>query len=62
MTSMLMGADYGSAALFWTRVTAGRRWHAVGLGFLPTTAVVANAAHRPHRCRVRHAARALPGS
>ena len=37
MTAMLMGAGYGSAALFWTRVTAGRRWHAVGLGFLPTT-------------------------
>jgi hypothetical protein len=37
MTAMLMGAGYGSAALFWTRVAAGRRWHAVGLGFLPTT-------------------------
>jgi hypothetical protein len=37
MTPMLMGAGYGSAALFWARVTAGRRWHAVGLGFLPTT-------------------------
>jgi hypothetical protein len=37
MTPMLMGAGYGSAALFWARVTAGRRWHTVGIGFLPTT-------------------------
>jgi hypothetical protein len=37
MTPMLMGAGYGSAALFWARVTAWRRWHTVGLGFLPTT-------------------------
>lgn len=37
MTPMLMGAGYGSAILFWARVTAGRRWHAVGLGFLPTS-------------------------
>jgi hypothetical protein len=37
MTPMLMGAGYGSAALFWARVTAGRQWHAIGLGFLPTT-------------------------
>jgi len=37
MTPMLMGAGYGSAALFWARVTAGRRWHTVGVGFLPTT-------------------------
>lgn len=37
MTAMPMGAGYGSAALFWTRVAAGGRWHAVGLGFLPTT-------------------------
>ena len=37
MTPMLMGAGYGSAALFWARVTAGRRWHTVGLGLLPTT-------------------------
>lgn len=37
MTPMLMGAGYGSAAVFWTRVMAGRRWHAVGLGFLATT-------------------------
>ena len=37
MTPMLMGAGYGSAALFWARVTTGRRWHIVGLGFLPTT-------------------------
>lgn len=37
MTPMLMGAGYGSAALFWARVTAGRRWHTLGVGFLPTT-------------------------
>jgi hypothetical protein len=37
MTPMLMGAGYGSAAVFWARVTAGRRWHTVGLGFLATT-------------------------
>jgi hypothetical protein len=37
MTPMLMGAGYGSAAVFWARVTAGRRWHAVELGFLATT-------------------------
>ena len=37
MTPMLMGAGYGSAAVFWARVMAGRRWHAVGLGFLATT-------------------------
>lgn len=37
MTPMLMGAGYGSAALFWARVMAGRRWHTVGLGFLATT-------------------------
>jgi hypothetical protein len=37
MTPMLMGAGYGSAALFWARVAAGRRWHTLGVGFLPTT-------------------------
>jgi hypothetical protein len=37
MTPMLMGAGYGSAALFWARVTARRRWHTLGVGFLPTT-------------------------
>jgi hypothetical protein len=37
MTPMLMGAGYGSAALFWARVTAGQRWHTLGVGFLPTT-------------------------
>ena len=37
MTAMLMGAGYGSAILFYTRVLFGRRWHRVALGFIPTT-------------------------
>jgi hypothetical protein len=37
MTAMLMGAGYGSALYFFARVLTGRRWHCVGLGFLPTT-------------------------
>jgi hypothetical protein len=37
MTAMLMGAGYGSALYFFARVLTGRRWHRVGLGFLPTT-------------------------
>ncbi len=37
MTAMLMGAGYGSALYFFTRVLTGRRWHEVGLGFLPTS-------------------------
>jgi hypothetical protein len=37
MTAMLMGAGYGSAILFYTRVLLGRRWHRVALGFIPTT-------------------------
>lgn len=37
MTAMLMGAGYGSALFFFVRVLTGRRWHRVGLGFLPTT-------------------------
>jgi hypothetical protein len=37
MTAMLMGAGYGSALYFFVRVLAERRWHRVGLGFLPTT-------------------------
>jgi hypothetical protein len=36
MTAMLMGAGYGSAILFYTRVLLGRRWHRVALGFIPT--------------------------
>jgi hypothetical protein len=37
MTAMLMGAGYGSALYFFARVLVERRWHRVGLGFLPTT-------------------------
>ncbi|MGZ4148489.1 MAG: hypothetical protein ACXVQJ_00465 [Actinomycetota bacterium] len=37
MTAMLMGAGYGSALYFFARVLTERRWHRVGLGFLPTT-------------------------
>jgi hypothetical protein len=37
MTAMLMGAGYGSALYFFVRVLLERRWHRVGLGFLPTT-------------------------
>lgn len=37
MTAMLMGAGYGSALYFFVRVLSERRWHRVGLGFLPTT-------------------------
>ena len=37
MTAMLMGAGYGSALYFFVRVLTGRRWHEVGLGFLPVT-------------------------
>ena len=37
MTAMLMGAGYGSALYFFIRVLTGRRWHEVGLGFLPVT-------------------------
>ena len=37
MTAMLMGAGYGSALSFFVRVLVERRWHRVGLGFLPTT-------------------------
>ncbi|TMK95043.1 MAG: hypothetical protein E6G37_01265 [Actinobacteria bacterium] len=37
MTAMLMGAGYGSAIYFFVRVLTERRWHRVGLGFLPIT-------------------------
>jgi hypothetical protein len=37
MTAMLMGAGYGSAIYFFSRVLTERRWHRVSLGFLPTT-------------------------
>ncbi len=37
MTAMLMGAGYGSAIVFYAGVLAGRRWHRVALGFIPTT-------------------------
>jgi hypothetical protein len=37
MTTMLMGAGYGSAIYFFARVVTERRWHRVTLGFLPTT-------------------------
>jgi hypothetical protein len=37
MTAMLMGAGYGSALYFFVRVLTERRWHRVGLGFLPIT-------------------------
>ena len=37
MTAMLMGAGYGSALYFFARVLTERRWHRVGLGFLPIT-------------------------
>lgn len=37
MTAMVMGAGYGSALYFFAAVLTGRRWHRVGLGFLPTT-------------------------
>ena len=37
MTAMLMGAGYGSAAYFYTRLLVGRRWHHFGLGLLPTS-------------------------
>lgn len=37
MTAMLMGAGYGSALYFFVQVLIERRWHRVGLGFLPTT-------------------------
>jgi hypothetical protein len=37
MTAMLMGASYGSAAYFYTRLLLGRKWHHFGLGLLPTT-------------------------
>ena len=37
MTAMLMGAGYGSAIYFFVRVITERRWHRVGLGFLPIT-------------------------
>ncbi len=36
MTPLLMGAGYGSAVYFYGRVLIGRRWHRVGLGFVPT--------------------------
>jgi hypothetical protein len=37
MTAMLMGAGYGSALYFFVRVLTERRWHRVGLGFVPTS-------------------------
>jgi hypothetical protein len=37
MTPLVMGAGYLAGAYFWTRVLLERRWHRVGLGFLPTT-------------------------
>lgn len=37
VTSMVMGAGYGSALYFFVHVLTERRWHRVGLGFLPTT-------------------------
>jgi hypothetical protein len=37
MTAMLMGAGYGSALYFFARVLTERRWHRVGLGFVPTS-------------------------
>ena len=37
MTAMVMGAGYGSALYFFARVLAGRSWHRVALGFIPTT-------------------------
>jgi hypothetical protein len=37
MTAMLMGAGYGSAIYFFVHVLTERRWHRVGLGFLPIT-------------------------
>lgn len=40
MTSMLMGAGYGSAIYFFVRVLTERRWHRVALGFVPTTVFV----------------------
>jgi len=41
MTPMLMGAGYVAGAYFFVRVVAGRRWHVVGLGLLPTSAFAA---------------------
>jgi len=37
MTAMLMGAGYGSAAYFYTRLLLGRHWHHLGLGLVPTS-------------------------